>query len=72
MIRECSSSLQPLQQEKVQANIVASDLICLKELKTITKNLMFILLPQTLQNLSEADATWLTSSGACITHPELH
>lgn len=40
MIRECSSSLQHLQQEKVQANIVASDLICLKELKTITKNLM--------------------------------
>lgn len=47
-MRECSSSLQPLQRGKVKENIFVSDLKCLKEFKAITKNLMFILLPQTL------------------------
>lgn len=42
-MKECSSSLQPLQQGKVQENIFASDLKCLKEFKAITKTLTFIL-----------------------------
>lgn len=62
-ITECSSSLQPLKQENAQATVFVIGLKCLKELKTITKNLMFIMLPQslTIKNLSEAVATQLTS-----------
>lgn len=56
----------------MQENIFASDLKCLKEFKTITKNLVYSAASNTyIQNLNEAVTTWL-SSAACITHPELH